>query len=66
MSVATDTIEITKEQEMKMYSDNELTPCSTCSGLGIFAPDLYGKETFFHKIPSTIQGYFTFTTTHLN
>jgi len=48
-----------------MYNDNELIKCENCEGLGLFAPDLYGNSVFHHKIPSTIQGYFTFTTTHL-
>ena len=49
-----------------MYNDNELIKCETCEGLGLFAPDLYGNAMFHHKIPSKIQGYFTFTLTHLN
>jgi hypothetical protein len=48
-----------------MYNDNELIKCSDCQALGLFAPDLYGNSVFHHKIPSKIQGYFTFTTTHL-
>ena len=49
-----------------MYSDNELTACVVCGGLGTFAPNISGVETFFHKIPSQISGYFTFTDTHKN
>lgn len=49
-----------------MYNDDELIKCETCQGLGLFAPDLYGNAMFHHKIPSKIQGYFTFTLTHKN
>jgi hypothetical protein len=47
-----------------MYPDNELTPCQTCEGLGITAPNLWGKPEFYHKVPSKIEGYFTFTANH--
>jgi hypothetical protein len=66
MSVASPKIELTnKEQEMKMYPDNELTPCPTCGELGLTAPTIWGQPEFMHKIPSPrFQGYFTFTTDH--
>lgn len=48
-----------------MYQDNELTPCEICNSLGKFAPNLFGKVVFFHKIPSPrLVGYFTFTESH--
>ncbi len=49
-----------------MYNDNELVKCPDCHGLGLFAPDLYGNSKFHHKIPSKLDGYFTFTLTHKN
>jgi len=55
----------TTKKGKPMYQDSELIKCSDCQGLGLFAPDLYGNSKFHHKIPSKIQGYFTFTTTHL-
>jgi hypothetical protein len=48
-----------------MYPDNELTPCPSCEGLGLIAPNLWGKPEFYHKIPSPrLEGYFTFTADH--
>jgi len=48
-----------------MYPDNELTPCPTCGGLGLDAPNLWGKIEFVHKVPSPrFEGYFTFTADH--
>jgi hypothetical protein len=66
MSVACPKIELTnKEQEMKMYPDNELTACPTCGELGLTAPNIWGTIEFLHKIPSPrFQGYFTFTADH--
>jgi hypothetical protein len=50
-----------------MYPDNELNNCPTCGGLGLEAPDIWGKIEFVHKIPSPrLEGYFTFTATHKN
>ena len=49
-----------------MYNDNELIKCQLCEGLGIVAPDISGVKTFFHKIPSKLSGYFTFTADHKN
>ena len=49
----------------EMYPDNELTTCEMCGKLGMTAPDLWGKETFFHKIPSPrMANAFTFTEIH--
>jgi hypothetical protein len=66
MSVASPKIELTnKEQEMKMYPDNELTPCPTCGELGLIAKNIWDKPEFLHKIPSPrFEGYFTFTADH--
>jgi hypothetical protein len=42
-----------------------LTTCPSCGAEGIFAPDIWGVETFFHKIPSTrLEGYYSFTNVH--
>ena len=63
MSVATANLILTKGK--LMYQDNELTPCEICNSLGKFAPNLWGKVVFFHKIPSPrLAGYFTFTESH--
>jgi hypothetical protein len=46
---------------------DNLTPCPECGSLGMVAPDLYGKPTQFHRIPSPrLEGYFTFTEEHQN
>lgn len=48
-----------------MYPDNELINCPTCDGLGMLAPNLWGKIEFLHKIDSPrFEGYFTFTAEH--
>lgn len=47
-----------------MYKDEELVKCPDCQALGLFAPDLYGNSKFHHKIPSKIEGYFTFSLIH--
>ena len=47
-----------------MYSDENLIPCPECGGLGLFAPNIFGESKFHHKIPSTIEGYFTFGLVH--
>lgn len=39
---------------------DNLTPCPDCNGLGVLAPNLYGKLQRFHKVPSKREGYFTF------
>jgi hypothetical protein len=45
-----------------MYPDSELTPCAECGTLGMVAPDLWGKQTFFHKVKSwRMANAFTFT-----
>ena len=49
-----------------MYSNDELDTCQICGARGTVALDLYGKNKFFHKIPSQRDGYFTFTETHQN
>ena len=42
-----------------------LTSCPSCEKEGMFAPDIWGKETFFHKIESPrIEGYYSFTDQH--
>ena len=48
-----------------MYSDEKLIPCPECNALGLFAPTkLFGEVKFHHKIPSTLEGYFTFSLIH--
>jgi hypothetical protein len=47
-----------------MYQDSELIVCAECGKLGMTAPNLWGKATFFHKVPATKNGYFTFTEIH--
>ena len=43
----------------------KLNQCSICKKEGIVAPDIWGKETFFHKVPSPrIDGYYSFTNVH--
>jgi hypothetical protein len=65
MSVATAKLNLSKEMRNEMYPDNELTTCEMCGKLGMTAPDLWGKETFFHKIPSPrMANAFTFTEIH--
>ncbi len=49
-----------------MYNDNELLECVICGGLGVIANDLKLNKQFFHKVPSTLEGYFTFTEQHKN
>ena len=56
----------TTKKGKPMYPDNELTPCPTCDGLGLIAPNLWGKPEFYHKVPSKLEGYFTFTADHKN
>jgi len=42
-----------------------LIVCPDCGKEGVFAPDIWGKETFFHKIPSPrLDGYYSFTNVH--
>lgn len=55
----------TTKKGKPMYNDNELIKCPECQALGLFAPNLKGDVVFNHKIPSKIEGYFTFTLTHL-
>ncbi len=47
-----------------MYEDESLTPCPECGKLSTLAPNLHGKLTRFHKVPSKREGYFTFTDKH--
>lgn len=47
-----------------MYNDNELIKCPECGELGIFAPALFDEIKFHHKIPSKLDGYFTFSLIH--
>ena len=54
----------TTKKGKPMYNDNELINCPECNALGLFAPDLYGNAKFHHKIPSKIEGYFTFSLIH--
>lgn len=43
-----------------MYSDEDFIACPACGDLGRYAPNIFGKETFFHKRPGRFDGYFTF------
>jgi hypothetical protein len=52
------TIDITKGK--LMYKDEDLDICPECNGLGLYAPDVFGKDDFVHKVPSTREGYYTF------
>lgn len=49
-----------------MWLDSELETCPVCGQLGTISPDIWGKSQFFHKVPShRLEGYFTFTQSHL-
>lgn len=56
----------TTKKGKPMYNDNELLECVICGGLGVIANDLKLNKQFFHKVPSKLEGYFTFTATHKN
>jgi hypothetical protein len=41
--------------------DNLTEKCPKCDGIGMTAPDLWGKMEFVHQVPSPrLEGYFTF------
>jgi len=49
-----------------MWLDSELDTCAVCGQLGTISPDIWGNSQFFHKVPShRIEGYYTFTQSHL-
>jgi hypothetical protein len=57
----------TTKKGQPMYSDEELTPCEVCGGLGLMANNLRLMPMFHHKIPSPhFEGYFTFSLAHQN
>lgn len=44
-----------------MYRDEDLDTCTNCGGLGLYAPDVFGKDDFVHKVASPrLEGYYTF------
>lgn len=48
-----------------MYKDEELIVCPECGDKGIIAPNIFGKETFYHKRPSRFgEMYFSFSEIH--
>lgn len=55
----------TKKGKLMKTETEELVECPICKKEGIVAPDIWGKETFFHKVPSPrIDGYYSFTNIH--